>query len=485
MHEQSKAAKRRIADAAFLTRYMAGEALDIGAGPDGLSRHIGAFPLLRSVREWDRPDGDAQHLAGVADASFDLVHASHCLEHMVDPRIALGHWIRVTKPGGHLVITVPDEDMYERGQWPSRANADHKWTFTAFKAESWAPKSINLVDLAREFGGLVELERIQVVRDFFRPELTGDQTMGPVAECAIELVLRRRPDAVAAPMLHGAADRSLIPPVGRMRLKSCRQGLMLFNSQDTNVGQLLDTYGEYAEHEVALFARLLRPGDVAVDAGANIGSLSVAMARQVGPGGRVHAFEPQPHVYRNLVANAALNELDQLDCWNAALGEAPGTIEVPRMDPNSRHSFGSVALDPGLRDAAADAGRGALVPVMTVDGLDLPACRLIKADVEGMEAHVLRGAGQTITRHRPLLYLEAELKDAVPALLAEVTALGYAAYWHVVPYAQAGNLYGRAVEFFRGIVAVNLLAAPPGFTVRGLPPVRSADWQADLRQAAA
>ena len=73
----------------------------------------------------------------------------------------------------------------------------------------------------------------------------------------------------------------------------------------------------------------------------------------------------------------------------------------------------------------------------------------------------------------------------MPALLAEVTALGYAAYWHVVPYAQAGNLYGRAVEFFRGIVAVNLLAAPPGFTVRGLPPVRSADWQADLRQAAA
>ncbi|MFC7689654.1 hypothetical protein ACFQY5_08510 [Paeniroseomonas aquatica] len=44
MHEQSKAAKRRIADAAFVTRYMAGEALDIGAGPDGLARHVGVFP---------------------------------------------------------------------------------------------------------------------------------------------------------------------------------------------------------------------------------------------------------------------------------------------------------------------------------------------------------------------------------------------------------------------------------------------------------
>jgi hypothetical protein len=41
------------------------------------------------------------------------------------------------------------------------------------------------------------------------------------------------------------------------------------------------------------------------------------------------------------------------------------------------------------------------------------------------------------------------------------------------------------VEFFRNIVAVNLLAAPPGFTVNGLPPVRSADWQVDLRPVAA
>ena len=485
MHEQSKAAKRRIADAAFITRYMAGEALDIGAGPDGLARHIGIFPRLTAVREWDLPDGDAQFLAGVADASFDLVHASHCLEHMVDPRTALSHWIRVTKPGGHLVITVPDEDMYERGHWPSRANTDHKWSFTAFKAESWSPKSVNVVDLAREFGGQVELERLQVVRDFFRPELPGDQTLGPVAECAIEFVLRRRPQPVAAPMLHSAATRSLIPPTGRSRLHACRQGLMLFNSQDTNVGRLLDTYGEYAEAEVALFAQVLKPGDIAIDAGANIGSLAVALARLVGPQGMVHAFEPQPHVHRNLVANAALNELDHLTCWNAALGEAPGTIEVPRMNPNARHSFGSVALDPARRDAAADATRGALVPVMTIDGLDLPRCRLIKADVEGMEAFVLRGAAATIARHRPLLYLEADQPGTVPALLQVIEDLGYAPYWHVVPYVQPANFYARPVEFFRGIVAANILAAPPGFTVNGLPPVRSADWQADLRPAAA
>lgn len=485
MHEQSKAAKRRIQDSAFLTRYFAGSALDIGAGPDGLSRYAGIFPLLRDVRDWDAQDGDAQYLNGVPDSSFDLVHSSHCLEHMVDPRVALANWIRVTRPGGHLVITVPDEDMYERGEWPSRRNSDHKWSFTAFKAESWAPKSVNLLDLAREFAGEVEVERLNVLRDFFRPEVGGDQTIGPVAECAIELVLRRRSHPAPRPMLFGAAQRSLVPPVGRNRLKACQRGLMLFNVHDTNVGRLLDTYGEYAEPEIELFAQAVRPGDVVVDAGANIGALSVPLARLVGPTGAVHAFEPQQHVFRTLVANAVLNELDQLYCYNAAVGDAPGVIEVPRMSPTATHSFGSVALDPSRRDLAPAEARGALVPVRTIDELGLPGCRLIKADVEGMEVCVLKGAAATIAAHRPLLYLEADQEKTVPALIDMVRSLDYQPFWHVVPYVRQTNHFGRPVDFFRGVVAVNLLAAPPGFTVQGLKDVRSPDWRADLDLAAA
>jgi FkbM family methyltransferase len=180
-----------------------------------------------------------------------------------------------------------------------------------------------------------------------------------------------------------------------------------------------------------------------------------------------------------------LNELDWLRCHHAAVGAEPGTIEVPRMSPDKAHSFGSVALDESRRDATADRSRGALVPMMTVDGLDLPRCRLIKADVEGMEASVLRGAAGTIARHRPLLYLEADQEGRVPELLEVIDGLGYSAYWHLAPYTQAANFYGRTVEFFRGIIAVNILAAPPGFNVVGLPAVRSADWKADLQARSA
>jgi len=191
MYEQSKAAKRRLHQPAFLTRYFVGDGLDIGAGPDGLSRYAGVFPLMRSVRDWDMEDGDAQYLNGVPDESVDFVHSSHCLEHMGNPLVALKNWLRVLRPGGHLIATVPEEEMYERGHWPSRFNADHKWRFTAKNRPEPAPEGIQQLTWVLEWQENVELERFEVLQEFFRPDDPNDQTMGSVAECAIEFVLRK------------------------------------------------------------------------------------------------------------------------------------------------------------------------------------------------------------------------------------------------------------------------------------------------------
>jgi len=193
MFEQSKAAKRRFNDGAFLSRYFVGAGIDIGGKPDPLSQYAGIFPRMQSVRVWDFEEGDAQLMQGVVDASFDFVHSSHCLEHLKDPEKGLIEWIRIVKPGGFLIITVPDEDLYEKGVWPSRYNVDHKWTFTIHKRKSWSPRSINVLDLALSLSHLVEVERIVLLRDFFRDSLGEiDQTMTPVAECAIEMVFRKR-----------------------------------------------------------------------------------------------------------------------------------------------------------------------------------------------------------------------------------------------------------------------------------------------------
>ena len=68
-------------------------------------------------------NGDAQNLKGIDDESLDFVYSSHCLEHMVDVRIALLNWFRVVRKGGYLILYIPHRDLYEKqDKLPSRFN---------------------------------------------------------------------------------------------------------------------------------------------------------------------------------------------------------------------------------------------------------------------------------------------------------------------------------------------------------------------------
>jgi SAM-dependent methyltransferase len=193
VNETSKALLRRLADSRYATRYFVGDGIDIGSGPDPLFQYVEQFPLMRSCRSWDLPDGDAQLLATIPDASLDFAHSSHCLEHMHEPSAALSNWLRVLKPGGHLVVMVPDEDLYEQGVFPSTYNSDHKWTFTIAKTRSWSPVSVNLTRLLQGHSAgaeILKIERLDAAHRFSLDRF--DQTLTPVAECAIEFVMRRR-----------------------------------------------------------------------------------------------------------------------------------------------------------------------------------------------------------------------------------------------------------------------------------------------------
>ncbi|MEI7444263.1 MAG: methyltransferase domain-containing protein [Burkholderiales bacterium] len=193
MKECSKSIARRLHTPAFHTRYFVGKGIDVGGRPDPLSLYVELFPRLESVRSWDLEDGDAQYLEGVPDGSLDFVHSSHCLEHLVDPRVGLRNWVRVIRPGGHVIVTVPDEDLYEQGAFPSTYNADHKWTFTIRKRRSWSERSINVLELLDSLGEDAEPVRIELLDSTYRYAIPRyDQSQTPVAECGIEFVIRKR-----------------------------------------------------------------------------------------------------------------------------------------------------------------------------------------------------------------------------------------------------------------------------------------------------
>lgn len=188
---------RRVHDARFATRYFKGFGLDVGGGNDSLALYLEFFPLVKNLIVYEQEQGDGQYLANVADNSFDFLFSSHCLEHLRDPEVALNNWLRVVKPGGHLVFQVPDEDMYEQGVWPSRFNTDHKHTFTMAKEKSWSPVSVNVLDLISGVRAKAKALSIAQVDHGVRTRLLGqgvDQTRFPMAECGIEIVLQKLSD---------------------------------------------------------------------------------------------------------------------------------------------------------------------------------------------------------------------------------------------------------------------------------------------------
>jgi len=127
-------------------------------------------------------------MEGVADESFDFVYSSHCLEHIDLPRAALLRWRDVLKPGGYLVLLVPDEDMYEQGVWPSTMNSDHKHTFAVGKHWSWSPVSLDVALLLRSLEmEVIKIERVEEGFDFGERR---DRTPSE-AECCIECVARK------------------------------------------------------------------------------------------------------------------------------------------------------------------------------------------------------------------------------------------------------------------------------------------------------
>lgn len=233
-----------------------------------------------------------------------------------------------------------------------------------------------------------------------------------------------------------------------------RFGPAIINRHDRYVGQSLAMYGEFSPGESAIFNQVVCAGDVVVEAGANIGAHTVALSRLVGPQGQVFAFEPQRMVFQTLCGNLALGQCTNVVARQEGLGDAPARLLAPNPDPRQTNNFGGLSL------SVRGDGDGDDVAVVTVDSLCLPRCALLKVDVEGMELAVVDGARDTITRCRPVLYLENDRAEKSAALIERVLSLKYRAWWHTPPLFSPDNFNRNPVNQFGGIVSINIFCQP-------------------------
>lgn len=244
-----------------------------------------------------------------------------------------------------------------------------------------------------------------------------------------------------------------------VRVCPTKYGATLARPNDPYVGASLAYYGEYSSGEARWFADVLREGDVAVDVGANVGALTMVMSTLVGPKGLVYAYEPQRLPFQMLCGSLALNDRRNVLAVNAPVSGVAGLrVVIPDLDPDGTQNSGGLSLVEPHREG---------IPLMTVtvDDYNLPACRLIKVDVEGMELAVLDGAARTIKRYMPVLHVEANRPWEAYALRDRLEPLGYACYMQFTPLYNPNNYKGHKPNIW-GMTnqSQNLVALPPSWT---------------------
>lgn len=168
-------------------------------------------------------------------------------------------------------------------------------------------------------------------------------------------------------------------------------------------------FGEYEAGTLYVLEQLLGEGDIFLDVGANIGFLSIVVARFVGKGGLVYAVEPHPLIFKELLENISLNQAKNIVPLNVALGS--GLSEAMLYD-NPDINWGSASLIPPKNRGMTTRWP---VKVVSIDGLiqsgRIQAPDLVKIDVEGFELEVLKGAKNLLS------------SSSAPALCIEFSTL--------------------------------------------------------------
>lgn len=220
----------------------------------------------------------------------------------------------------------------------------------------------------------------------------------------------------------------------RTFLKDCKWGRFVLLQGDM-VSQYADVYGEWCEHEVSLFAKILRSNSNVVEIGSHVGLHTVPLSK-LADKGKVLCFEPQRLLYQILCANCAINNRVNVFAHHLALGNSSGVIEIACTDYSTPWNYGSFSIDRGFNTEGVfrgaewreSVGIAKLDQVHLTTTLDSVA--LLKIDVEGLEIDVLNGASGLISKHKPILFVENNKEQNGDELIAKIREFGYECYWY-------------------------------------------------------
>tara|TARA_R110002012_G_scaffold1122_4_gene4679 strand:- start:340 stop:1008 length:669 start_codon:yes stop_codon:yes gene_type:complete len=146
------------------------------------------------------------------------------------------------------------------------------------------------------------------------------------------------------------------------------------------------------------YKELINDGDTVLDIGAYLGTHTVAFSQLVGSTGRVISFEPQTNIFTLLETTITSNNISNVELHNKAVYHENTKIIFSETN-NGKASISHIR--PRLPNPIKKE-----VDAITIDSLQLDRCDFMKIDVEKCEWVVLAGAGETVTKYRPIIFIE-------------------------------------------------------------------------------
>jgi FkbM family methyltransferase len=274
------------------------------------------------------------------------------------------------------------------------------------------------------------------------------------------LAFLKRPEYIFRPaQIFRRVKFRLTTPSAQYETVKLPWGLPIRVEPKEELGSLILRLGVYDLHACEYISRLVDPGELAVDAGANIGHMTSLMAMRAGPSGEVIAFEPNPAPFKELAYNVSVWRRNPhaapVAAHNVALSDHAGvaTLVIPA------HSEGNRMLATLADDARSNTPDEKFeVPVQALDEIVGEGRRIgfLKLDVEGHELQVLAGCNRLLTSGgiRDILFEEVQVPPTPVTRLLE--SCGYSLF------RAAGRVMGpdlRPVES----IGDSLVHGPPNF----------------------
>jgi FkbM family methyltransferase len=262
-------------------------------------------------------------------------------------------------------------------------------------------------------------------------------------------------NAPACNLLLFRAYNAILRSIGGPRRAATYFGSIMLCDLRDRIQQMVFHFGVWEPNISALIEQVLSPGDAVADIGANIGYVTLLASKLVGPRGNVVAIEASPRIFNLLAANTSENDARNVRLVHKAVSDEPGLLDLYAGPPSNRGLTTTLAKK-GL-DFEATVEALPLDQILTAE--ERSRLRLIKMDIEGAEAPVMRRFLDTLDLYPDSVHLIVEMSPSEewPNVFHRMRDAGFAAYSIENPYERMWYLKRR-----RQLTPIRVISDLPG-----------------------